>query len=369
MRSFKHYFVEALNYHQRSYVDDITHRHADETAVDTEFSDHMFGGSSSGLGRWDDKDVKILPFEKGHSILKSLSRPIINHLNEHGYEVLDMTKKLAARKDVPEGKKARPIAIGKVMQSLKEKGKGDYFTERAWDNYNTIASDVDHGLEVMVTRNPYHVAEQSTNKGWRSCLTLGTCPDVHQGFIGDDEMFKDARQKVERANEQARRLGRANQNPGQFFERVGGDILGGAHMAYLIRKGDYKLKDPLGRVSLKPFHSEDILNKVREYQEKIDPTYPKNYPTKVSIEDVPWRDLKPNHTILRRIGQTYKQQKFSMAHPLITAFEQHVDNLMDEHFPMKPHVHSYYLNHKVQRDSTQSQRLENSNFRSWAKPS
>lgn len=364
MRSFKQYIIEALNYHQRSYVDDITHRHADETTVDTEFSDHLFGGSSSGMGRWDDKDVKTIPFDgKDATTTGQGMLAIMHHLSNSGYKIHDWDKGLAVRSETPKGSKPRPIGIGKVLAATKDKGmETHYDAERAFQTHSIIAPHVNRGLEIMITRSPYHVAEQSTNKAWRSCLTLGTCPEEHQGFIGDDEIGD--QKKVERAIQQAIRLGRANQARGENAHKVPGDILGGTHMAYLIRKGDYKLKDPLARISLKPFHSDDIHEKVREYQRKLDPTHPRNYPTKITIDDVPWNDLKPKHTILRRVGKTYRRQEFpGLSNPLISKFEEHVDNLMDEHFPMRDDVFSYQLNHKVQRDVGEDIILKNSDYK------
>jgi hypothetical protein len=308
--------------------------------------------------------VKIIPFDgKGASISRSGMNALADHLSESGYKIHDLDKGLAVRTKIPEGSKPRPIGIGKVLAATKGKGMWTHYdAEKAFQTHSIIAPHINRGLEIMITRSPYHVAEQSTNKGWRSCLALGTCPEEHHGFIGDDEIGD--HKKIERARQQAMRLGRANQARGENAHKVPGDILGGTHMAYLIKKGDHDLKNPLARISLKPYHSADINDKVREYQTKLDPTHPRNYPTRITIDDVPWHDLKPDHTILRRVGQVYKRQEFpGSSNPLINRFEEHVDNLMKEHFPMKPNVFSYQLNHKVQRDVGTDIILRNHDYR------
>lgn len=232
MKTFKQYISEELNFHQKSYIDSITHNSA-PNARDTEFSDHVFGGASSGLGRWDDKDVHVIPFDK-KDLFTKVPTAIGTHLSAHGYRVHDWSKGLAVRTDLPAGKKPRPIGIGKILAATSDKGGEKHFwAENAWRTHNEHASHADHDLEIMITRHPYHIGEQSTNKGWRSCLTLGVCPDESDHEYRDDPFVeKEYRQKRERAAQQALRLGRANQDPGQFAFKVGDDILeiGRAHV-------------------------------------------------------------------------------------------------------------------------------------------
>ncbi len=355
MKSFKRYVTEELNTRQQYHVDRITHG-ADDTARDTEFSDHVFGGPSSGLGRFDDKDVKIVPFNMEQ--LKKPPSAIVDHLKHWGYEVHDWDKRLA--RSVGRGK-TNPIRIGKIMANT-QNSDTHYDADRALRFHDSFAKHVGDGLEIMITRHPYHVAEQSTNKGWRSCLTLGTCPDEDRGFIGDEE-DEEARQSAERAEEQARRLGRAQQRPGEFSYKIEGDILGGAHMAYLIKKGDYKLKNPLARISLKPFHSEDIDQKIDSH---IKSTRTPGAPIGTYRHHAPWSKIKPEHTILRPVGQTYRLQEFGGgAHPLIREFEDQVNQFAKVNFPMKSHISQYRLDALVQRDSREPDFLNNHESFKW----
>lgn len=370
MISFKSYFAEALNRRQEYYIDREIHNAADY-ARDTEFSDHVFGGPSSGLGRHNDHDVKIIPFDASE-----YSKPpeiLVNHLKTHGYKIHDWENRLAIRSDVPAGKKVNPIRIGKIMQKT-EGTDNHYWASNSLKQHDLVAPFLNKGLEIMFTRHPYHVAEQSTNKGWRSCMALGTCPDEDRGFIGDME-DSDARRSEERAMEQARRLGRANQAPGENAHKVPDDILGGAHMAYLIQKGDYNLKRPLARISVKPYHSRDILTNQNNWYSENKSRYERgrenwSYARQVAhstlhpfpVKDIPWSKLKPRHTILRPIGQTYRLHEFGAQHPLITKFENTLKDFTEKHFPMNPNEEDYLLDDIVQRDAREPKSIKNPTF-------
>jgi len=358
MKSFKFYFAEALNRRQEYYIDREIHA-AGDYARDTEFSDHVFGGPSSGLGRHDDHDVKIISFD-----ISEYTKPpeaLTKHLEDHGYKIHDWNKRLAIRSDVPAGKRVNPIRIGKVLQNT-EGSENHYWAVHNLKQHDLVAPHLSKGLEIMITRHPYHVAEQSTNKGWRSCMALGVCPDEDRGFIGDMEE-KDAMRSNERAMEQARRLGRANQAAGEHADKVPDDILGGTHMAYLIPKGDYSLKRPLGRISLKPYHSRDIMTKTNNWTYSNKHLYGSRYGRMkdTPVKDIPWKDIKPRHTILRPIGRTYILQELAR-HPVITKFQDAVKDFTEIHFPMNAHEEDYQLDKLVQRDFGEKEWIKNPNF-------
>lgn len=364
MKSFKSYFVEALNRRQKYYIDREIHN-AGDYARDTEFSDHIFGGPSSGLGRHDDHDVKIIPFDMSH--FQNPPEELVSHLDKHGYRIHDWNNRLAVATKIAPGAKARPIRIRKALQAT-EGSDGYYLAVHKLNEHDNIAPYLKKGLEIMITRHPYHVAEQSTNKGWRSCMALGVCPDEDRGFIGDLE-HSEAIRSNERGMEQARRLGRANQAAGENAHRVIDDVLGGAHMAYLIRKGDYNLKRPLGRISLKPYHSRDIMTRTNNWLYTNKHLYgipgiagtPYGRMRDTPVKDIPWKDIKPRHTILRLIGSTYTRQEFGR-HSVMTHFRNAVNDFTETHFPMDSHEEDYQLDKLVQRDQGENGWIKNPNF-------
>lgn len=359
MKTFRSYISEELNSRQKYFIDREISLF-DDSARDTDFSDHVFGGPSSGLGRFDDKDVKIIPFN--HEVIFAPHRSFIEkHLGTLGYKIHDWDNRLAIRADVPEGKKTNPIKIRKIISSSGHSDPGiiskNNYANLMLDQHDTVAPLIKKGLEIMFTRHPYHVAEQSTNKGWRSCMALGTCPDEDRGFIGDME-HKEAQQSEERARLQAIRLGRAQQAPGEHMLAIPGDIAGGTHIAYLIRKGDYKLKNPLARLSLKPFHSDDIEEKIRAETMRN--------PGGIFRLHMSWNKIKPDHTILRPVGRVYHLRHLAR-HPIIDEFKKLVTDFTNENFPMRQNVYSYKLDDHVQRDHGQETTLVNPQYRSHHK--
>ena len=361
MIRFKSYFAEALNSRQQYYIDREIHN-APEWTRDSEFSDHVFGGPSSGLGRHDDHDVKIIPFDT--SDYEKPPEILVSHLKTHGYEIHDWKNRLAIASNVAKGAKARPIRIRKVLQTT-EGTENYYAAARELNHHDDVASQLEKGLEIMITRHPYHVAEQSTNKGWRSCMALGVCPDEDRGFIGDMDQ-KEATRSNERGMEQARRLGRANQARGEEADKVPDDIFAGTHMAYLIQKGDYNLKRPLARISLKPFHSRDIVSKKNNWFSDNKSNYlipgTRDAYRKPPEKDIPWNQIKPRHTILRPIGRTYRVHEFGSRNQLIDNFEKHISDFSEKHFPMNPNDEDYLLDGVAPRDHGTTEFIKNPNF-------
>ena len=364
MIRFKSYFTEALNRRQQYYIDREI-QNAPEWTRDTEFSDHVFGGPSSGLGRHDDHDVKIIPFDT--SEYEKPPEILMSHLKTHGYEIHDWKNRLAIASNVAKGAKARPIRIRKVLANTGHLYTDDYYAAiRALDHHDNVAPHLEKGLEIMITRHPYHVAEQSTNKGWRSCMALGVCPDEDRGFIGDMENSEAIRSN-ERGMEQARRLGRANQAPGENAHKVPDDVLGGTHMAYLIQKGDHILKGPLARISLKPYHSRNILANINNWFSDNKSNYlipgTINAYREPPRKAMPWSKIKQNvKTILRPLGITYKVHEFGGQNPLIAKFEDAVNEFTKTHFPMNPNHEDYLLDDTVQRDHGTPKAIKNPDF-------
>lgn len=338
MKSFKNYIVEELNKYQKSWVDNIlSTQHPSDISANTMFSDHIFGGPSSGFGKDGDKDRIIIPFQHTGTHTEP-STHFTNFLEKIKYKIHDWSKGHAVR----EGSN-RPISISKILNSnsdlMKMKQSGDITDEDHQKVSEELkkhrqAHAIGHqNLEVMISRNPYHIANQSTNTGWRSCLTLGTCPG------DEDSKNPEIIDAIKSAYDDAKKLKKPKPKPGQYYEKNSGDILGGAHVAFLIRKGDHDLLDPLARISLKP------------YQEipKTSRTTTADQPRRINIQQFNLERKKQLHTILRPIGSTYKKREFSANDPLITSFENQMQKFTEENFTPKPDTR-YSLRPLVQRD-------------------
>ena len=99
--------------------------------------------------------------------------------------------------------------------------------------------------KIVLSIQPRLIASQSTNVGWRSCMTLDT----------------------------------DNENP-QLAERVGKGISDGVIIAYLTRTGDEQaLNSPVARTLIKPLRNED--GEVAYAYDKVYGTAPSAFKTKV----------------------------------------------------------------------------------------
>jgi hypothetical protein len=83
-------------------------------------------------------------------------------------------------------------------------------------------------LLIVISRHPYDIAGMSTDRGWASCMALG------------DKL-----------------PGRKRTSPGGYSEYVKKDIEAGTLIAYLISNKDRNINNPLSRVLLKPYKSDD----------------------------------------------------------------------------------------------------------------
>jgi hypothetical protein len=328
MKSFKQILSEELNYHQKFFVDSGIDggQYSGESRL-TDFSDHIFDPKNTKVPGHTQPgpayplspthDVRVIPYSPP---IPKPSYDMKKHLDTLGYDVHDYEAGLAKRKGAK-----NPIKISKILASDNSKKLVSHeYVASEYDNHRAFKRNTSD-LEVMITRDPYHVAEQSTNKPWRSCMALGTCPG------SDDWEERPTDRELEKE------FG-AVHDPGIHYKKTIDDIHGGAHMAYLIRKGDYELKKPLARLSLKPYNSPD-MGEIRAKDYEARRKNPYHLPKA--------KDLEPEHTILRPIGRVYGLEEGSH---LSDHFENFMTDFTEKHFPMK-RKHSYYiLDYRVQRD-------------------
>jgi hypothetical protein len=180
-------------------------------------------------------------------------------------------------------------------------------------------------LQIMITRDAYKVAGMSTGTRWKSCIFLGTCPSysLTDGDYGEH---------IPKEDDPRNKPG--FDHPGSNAHRMNDILLSGTHAAYLISKGDHELKDPHARISLAPYHSEDVHKKVDEFYKKMGRLIYE--PGKPVRDEWTWKDVKPAYTILRPSSTTYAPQTVkSASNDMLTHFESLVHHLTKTHFPMR----------------------------------
>lgn len=157
----------------------------------------------------------VLPLEEPHDRKIEPHPDVVDALHQHGYKVQDYASGFAT------DKYDRQVKIGKVLTKIGATDVLKTFT----NDPNRDASRVHHDLQVVVSRHPHDVAGMSTNKGWTSCMRLPTEIGMHDG--GSNEKY------------------------------VPHDIYSGTHVAYLTKRGDDNLTNPVARIALKPWVSTD----------------------------------------------------------------------------------------------------------------
>jgi len=349
MLSFYKFLTEALTANQKYWVDHfVDWQNPLKRSVD--FSNHLFDKDNPIGGGTVMDNGNTVVFDMPTEGLK-LQAPayLADHLDNLGYDVHDFKAGLAVRKG-----HTRPISIAKVLSQPIAEPEGIPYeaAHPAWrdhrekslqqkrilDEYNRddVRVAMRSPLQIVITRHPYKVAEMSSNKPrWTSCMALGTCPDVD--IEGQEPPEREYGEPF--YNEMP-----GYQEPGSNAKYVKKALTGGAHMAYLITAGDHDLKNPLARIMLEPFHSEDMKDKIYRAQNPIGYDY----------KDVSWEEVKPKHTILRASPVTYASSNLkSNGKSLIDAFKHTLDFHLSEKMPLKSYqdnVHKYYIEPILYRD-------------------
>ena len=126
-------------------------------------------------------------------------------VKKKGYEVEDYLSGIASK---DEGK--RKIKIGKLLADNPD-------AQKTFANDPQRQASKEAGYKIVISRHPYDVAGMSTNRGWSSCMNL-------MGMNGHYVM---------------------------------GDVEGGTIIAYLVKGNDTNIKNPTGRILIKPFFNVD----------------------------------------------------------------------------------------------------------------
>lgn len=170
-------------------------------------------------------DRLVIPLSDPHD--KKLEAPthIKDHLANHGIEVHDYVNGHA--KD----KHGRIMKLGKALQQTNAPPEliNHFNSDPERANARTHAN-----LQVVVSRHPYDVAGMSTNRSWTSCMDF------------------DSKKK-------------GNISNAQYLHH---EVKNGTHVAYLTQKGDDTIKNPVARIALKPFSSEDGTHHVLRPEDK-----------------------------------------------------------------------------------------------------
>lgn len=194
--NFLDFLKESLTDYQKSKVDDWDRSNA------VKISAHVIPRG---------QDRVIIPLESNGDKTVEPHPSVAEHLKNHGYEITDYLNGRAR-----EPKYGREIKIGKALAA----------TGASQDTINKFVNDPNresarlHNLQIVISRHPHDVAGMSTGRGWTSCLDMDCGINRHY---------------------------------------VQGEVESGSHVAYLTKKGDDTIENPVARIALKPWHSSDNI--------------------------------------------------------------------------------------------------------------
>jgi hypothetical protein len=127
-------------------------------------------------------------------------------LTDNGYSIVDYHKNIASK----DGDNKNTFKIGKILQRFAPELKPEFDV----DKDKVVSKD----YSVVISRHPYDVVGMSTDRRWNSCMEVEYGENAH------------------------------------YLMR---DIRVGTLVAYVIRKDDTNINDPINRLLIKPFIHED----------------------------------------------------------------------------------------------------------------
>lgn len=145
---------------------------------------------------------------------------IIYYLNQANYEVVDFKEGLVRKK----GEK-NIVKIGKVLTMLSKSDPDAKYFLNVYNNAKSVmVLDAPDVYVMVISRHPYDIGGMSTDRSWKSCMNLRGGENEHYVPI---------------------------------------DIEKGTIVSYLLNKNDLNIKNPIARISIKPFinksNEKDVL--------------------------------------------------------------------------------------------------------------
>ncbi len=174
----------------------------------------------------DNQERVYLPFDCEDVSGSEHYNSIQEYLNTIGYNVVDYKKGLASKlpqnHNISYGVRTQTrnntIRIGKLLNdnpSLLKRFSEDTFR-------NNSKNDKGDEYQIVISQRYDDILTMSTGRSWSSCMNIGG---------------------------------------GRYRSRVKGDLKNGTLVAYLIKKDDVEIENPLGRVLIKPYGSKSKRGK------------------------------------------------------------------------------------------------------------
>jgi len=184
-------------------------------------------------------DLSESDFETANPLVSKINRLL--NINFRGFKIKDAEDyKKGVVYNENDKEKKQPRKIGRLLQSV-----NDGESERLLDAFkkDPFRLAKDNSYKVVISRHPYDIAGMSTDRNWRSCMTL----DVPNVVYSEPE-----RRNTEGINKRY----------------VSQDISEGSIVAYLVSNNDVtkggkvEIRRPLARILMKPHYNKNNKNDI-----------------------------------------------------------------------------------------------------------
>ena len=145
----------------------------------------------------------------------SIPLEISDYMRWYGYPIIDYERGVCQDKD------GREIRIGRLFIKLGEEGLLQAYNNSKQNMLKNVKD-----LQVVISRHPYDIIGMSTNRGWT------TCHDIN------DKRYK-----------------------GHHLHGLKQSLISGSLIAYLIRKSDRNITNPISRCLLSAYNNTEFRSK------------------------------------------------------------------------------------------------------------
>jgi len=169
-------------------------------------------------------------------VMSNLMHEVHDHITKNGFSGMDYGRQIAYKSvTLRDGStKQTEVKLGKALNAT---GASKELIGRFANDNHAESAELSNKHQIIISRNPLHIAEKSTNKIWSSCARLDA--NGKPAMVGQH----------------------CGKGHAYAAEKLPHDIHYGTHVAYLVDRDDTNertdqdlIDNASARISLKPFH-------------------------------------------------------------------------------------------------------------------
>jgi hypothetical protein len=195
-----------------------------------------------------------IPFTEDKT--KSPNEDIITEfLSRFGFAVEDYLGGVARLRDAK-----NTIKIGKALSNISKRPDTDEKDKKTANDLlkkfgeDPIRKAGGDEFLVCISRHPYDIAGADTDRKWHNCMTIATWDEKKLEELNQLKKTLTGKEKKE-VKDQIEKL-----EGGEYVKYIKHDVKEGSIVAYLIRKNDRNINNPVAVLNIKPFINKNVEN-------------------------------------------------------------------------------------------------------------